>query len=286
MSGIIETRILKISNKIIKSHDIRRLFDDLETEFNRLDTITDEQIIQRLNSQEFKEYSEEQKEKQKSFLKLPIIRNFVIKAKDGSIYESESNEILKSGSILDTKQISSLSFNFNDYNHNASLSMNLRHTNFNDYNDITVKGTDSLWVNGIIQKIENFLESLENQSIWSKKYNILLIIFFDICIAFVFAEVLLKFIIFMNSLQPVNPNSEKATIQFIFIMSFIPMLGVAFYPARLLQDKLNELWPNIELQMGMDYNQLERKRRNKVWLLFTLVILPTALTLLAYLMGM
>lgn len=285
MSGIIETRTLKISNRIIKSQDIRRLFTDLENEINRLDGITNDEIERMLSDEKYKTYDQKEKEREKRLLKKWISKKLKIKAVDNSVYEGHSNEILANGGILDSKQISSIDFDFTDSNHNLSIAISLHHSNSNLWNEVRVQGTDSIWVNGIIQKIENFLDSLEPQSTWARRYSPFLTMFFDICISIVASTVLLKIILLLGKYFPSDPNSPKLSINTARAMIFIMMLGMSLYPASTLTDKIKGLWPIVELQTGQDHNQTEKQKRKSVWLIFTLVILPTILTILTELVG-
>jgi hypothetical protein len=280
MVGIIETRTLKISNRIITSQDIRRLFTDLENEINRLDAITNEQLDRKLSEEKYNKYSDQEKEREKRYLKNWISKKLKVKATDNSIYEGHSNEILAPGGILDSKQISSIDFDFTDRNHNASIAINLRHTNSDSWNEVRVQGTDSLWVNGIIQKIENFLESLEPQPTWARKYSFVLTIFFDICIAIVASAILMKVILFLGKHFPLDSNSQKLSLGFSRATIFIMMLGVFSYPASALTDRIKGLWPLVELQTGRDHNQAEKQKRKTVGLVFTLIILPTIFTII------
>lgn len=285
MSGIVETRNLKIVNKIIRSQDVKRLFNDLESEFNRLENITEEKLNQKLATEEFKDYSEERKADKKKILRQYTSRSIKITAFDGSIYEGESKEILANGGILDSKQIMSVRFYFRDNNHNVNLSISLAHDS-DFWNEVSVTGTDSLWVNGVIQKIENFLDSLEAQSTWAKKYSLTIKLIFAVCIAYVSSNLFLRLSLFLTAHYPPDPNSAKISIQFAKWLLFFVMLGAGLFPGHLLTGKITKLWPNVELQTGYDYHQIEKQRRNRVWLIFTIVIIPTALTILIDFLGM
>lgn len=281
MGGIIETRTLKISDRIIKSQDIRRLFSDLENEFNRLDKITEADLDRILVDKKYNKYTEAEKVQEKKYLKQYISKSLKIKACDGSVYVGQSEEILASGGILDTKQISTIDFNFLDNNHKSSLSINLRHTTSDNWNEVTVQGIDSLWVNGIIQKIENFLDSIERQTTWFKNYSLLIAIFITVCIALVTSALILNFLILLNQIFPSESDSIKISIQSIRVMTFFMMLGISSYPAIKIFEKIKELWPTVELQTGQDYLQVNKQKRNKIWLIFSLIIIPTVLTILA-----
>ncbi|MFN8334462.1 MAG: hypothetical protein U0U09_04990 [Cyclobacteriaceae bacterium] len=285
MSEIIETRTLRISSRIIRSHEIRRLFTDIENEINRLDGITDEEIERILADEKYKKYDVKEKEREKRLLKKWISKRLKVKAIDNSVYEGHSNEILANGGILDSKQVISIDFDFTDSNHNLSIAISLHHSSSDLRNEVRVQGADSIWVNGIIKKIEIFLDSLEPQSTWARKYSFLLTLFFGICISIVASEILINIIFFLGRDFPLDPTSPKLSVRTARGIIFIMMLGLSTYPAMTLTDKIKELWPLVELQTGQDYNQAERQKRRNVWLIFSLVILPTILTILTELIG-
>lgn len=280
MNAITETRTLKIADKVIKAQDIRRLFNDLESEFIRLDQLTEKELDEELLKEKYSKYSDQEKQERKQLLKEYIYKRLKIKASDGSLYEGNSKDILSEGGILDTKRIESIQFDFIDNNHKTSISINIRHSKYDLYNEVSVQGVDSLWVNGIIQKIENFLETIETQLTWSRRYFLPISILFAICIGTVLNAILIQGLILWTKNTVPDPNSPKISMSTARIIFFGLMTGLSTYPALSLAEKLKELWPTVELQTGPDFGQIEKRKRKTVWLIFSLIILPAAMTII------
>ena len=258
---ISETRTYKIKSKIFRSKNVRTLFKNVE------------KIIR-------KKINESDKNEKKP---IGLYHKYSIKAFDGSRYTSESNEILKKDGLIDQKQIESISFNYWEPKYGISIEINLAHTDGTWSNEFQVVGKDTTWVNGVVQQLSEIIDNCESQKEWPKKYSFFIKSLFAICIGIFSGYVVLWLIVLLRTEE--TPNVDNGTvwnIQAIFrtflYFGFFVMLSII--PSDILYKKINELYKNVELQLGKDYQQIEKIKRRKINTIFTLVIIPAVFMVL------
>ncbi|RPH29906.1 MAG: hypothetical protein EHM93_16650 [Bacteroidales bacterium] len=267
---ILETRNLKITNKIFKPDDIRKIFQDIEKEILSLNEVNNT-----------KQHSKDNLDESSNSRYNSSYIHLKVNAIDGSEYESESFEILEKDGILDTKQIYSIYFTFVDRKNDIQIQITLRHTN-NDYdNEVSIKGRNSIWVNGLMKKVEENINILENQSTFAKKYGFLICIIILLCFTYIVTS-LPNLIILLLPKQLIS--TETITIQMprmIFYTIYYSFISLSFiFPSIYLTEKIKGLWLSVELQTGKEYYQIEKQRRIKLWTIISLIVIPTILSII------
>ena len=129
-----------------------------------------------------------------------------------------------------------------------------------------MSGDDSIWVTGMIEKLHAVVRSFERQTFNKPIYNLsflLLLALFNICF----------FRLFYDRIEHLENEAIKALLLF-----GVP-IGSMIIGAR-GQNYINAIWPDIELQTGPNYMQLPQKKRQKVRLIITLLIIPLVVTAL------
>ena len=194
---------------------------------------------------------------------------------DKSKYSFSFNEISEAKDILDTKQIIEIELYFNENVLDSKIVLKLRHSDtFSGSNYALVEGEDSDWVNGTIKLLKNFLVTCRNQSTFVEKNKIL-----------IFGSTILLLILFLHNLVVVfirtkvifpkivgNMFSENL----IYVIMVLSLISAT--PAVLIYKWLIKLFPGIEIQTGLNYDHAKKERRNKLFLLVILIIVPTILS--------
>ncbi len=247
-----EKRSLVISWRIFTKKDIRLL-------------------AQRLNN----EYKEAQKKKHHSSV------TFQLKCLGGISYESDSVEIYDDGGPIDLKKTEVIQMTFYDYVLDRYIDVLIKAGNY--AGELSIRGTDKNWVHGNFTNLLEIIESIKPQDNLFLKYKdvILHLIAIGIGSSFYLADSL----IFRNiPIVPINSISE-AILPFIgflqrnnwaaylFILFLLWCAGI-FTFAFPIRNWFLDLWPNIEFDFGPQHLNLQKKRRERIWILATLIILP------------
>jgi hypothetical protein len=255
VSPIRETRLLLIENKVIKPSDIRTLA--------RIVTDASEELKIPKSKQRF---------------------SFEIKAHGLRLYESEDAELFEQDSILDSKQIFAITMLFADRETGSRIFISLEHGNSHgdDRNYVSVGGTNSTWVSGVVHKLEEAISEFEKQTSWPRKWEVPLMVIaalgcgraFDIAGGFILSH--------LFYIQPLTPRPHWADLMQPLIRSvrWATIFLIGLFPSFVLTKKLMELWPSVELRMGHEWAQVSKTRRDRLWLFVTIGVLPLLLSLL------
>jgi hypothetical protein len=151
-------------------------------------------------------------------------------------------------------------------------------------NKVIVKGTDSIWVNGVIRTIQEILEGFTPQNTFVRRRRVLLTILSALGIGLVFMHVLTLSLSFI----PIEPSSDLPNFtafaaQHPFAARIVVYLFFGVFgslPGGILTDKLQSFWPSVELQIGPEHKFAEKRRR--IWLLgsITVGLVPLCLQLI------
>jgi hypothetical protein len=153
--------------------------------------------------------------------------------------------------------------------------LKLRHSDtFSASSYVLVEGEDKDWVNGTIRLLKNFLVTCRNQSTFVEKNKIL-----------IFGSTILLLILFLHNLvvvfirtKVIFPKIVGSMFSENLIYVIMVLLLISATPAVLIYKWLIKLFPGIEIQTGLNYDHAKKERRNKLFLLVILIIVPTILS--------
>lgn len=244
-----ETRRKIIKDKIFTKDDIRNIY----------------KIVKEINNN-------------KSSLELEL------NCQDGCSYESESDDLLNDGDIIDTKRCASVSIEYHNYDLERRISITLRHGM--DYgNEFIVSGLDRNWVSGIFDRINTTINSVKPQKHWFVQYQSIILhvsAFFFGLMFFRILDVLL-----FQHIEPTDTPSEiiKAIRDFFHKYPFVrhTILGTCFwfqgiFPVLILRGWVLKLWPSVEFDFGPEHQKSEKNKRNRLGLFFSVIIIPLLIT--------
>jgi hypothetical protein len=242
MEEITQTRIYRISSRIITTDDLNKLASEIFTNKTQNPTGTFEIELQ---------------------------------ADDESTYSGRDLTLFASQN-LSTKYFTKVMIKYRCYKvHilNQSVSLNLNHGDSKSDNRILVEGIDSNWVNGHIRRLSEIVESFSPQNEFVSKYSLPIAILITFVCALPIAQTfnfLLK-----KSLGDIlyEPSLVPPLFTGIFVGSIIAS-AVVF--------RLKGLWPSIEFQIGPAHRFQQKRRRQAVIWFLTTIILPIAISALFY----
>jgi hypothetical protein len=211
---------------------------------------------------------------------------FSIITADKRSYESESPDLFsEEEGLLDTKPVWSVELRFHDSVSQSSIRVDVTHRNTdNMFNKIEVASLDRDWVAATVHKLQEAISSFEKQATWPRKWETPLVIVGAFGIGHAWDIVVNDLVLaHILHIQPITPRPQWVATYLDPIAPFVLwvanfMIGLA--PSMYLTRKLLELWPSVELRMGRDWAQQEARKRNRLWLFFTVAIVPLLLSLL------
>lgn len=210
--------------------------------------------------------------------------SYTAKCSDKTSFISEEPSMFDEDSYLIIKKVEEVGITYHLYETNSYININLCHGSGYG-NSVTVAGTNSTWVNGITKKIEETVDSFDPQNNFIKDHKWIFNIIFGLSIGAIFLWV----IILIPSDPPKDPppawvlalqNLFKQIPLFKLIFKYLLGLPMGIFPASFLTDKLIELWPSIEIQIGPEHTQIEKKRRKWFFNAVVLGLLPLLLSLI------
>lgn len=208
---------------------------------------------------------------------------FKINCVDDTSYESESINLFDNGGILDTKKIDLLEITFHNYM--AEKYINISVVSGGYYrNNLLVRGDDENWVRGIFTKLKEIIDSIKPQDnfIIRHKTAVLHVIAFGVGI---FLRFLLLSILDINSGYTKYPSETvKIIASFLVAHSYLMfpldwftswVMGISWAP--LIRSWLLNFWPSIEFDFGPEHLKVEKLRRIRITMVFSIVIIPIVL---------
>jgi len=192
-------------------------------------------------------------------------------------YSFSLKEISEATKILDTKQIVEVELYFIENVLNSKFQIKLRHAGaFSGSSYALVEGEDNDWITDTIKLLKNFLLTCKDQSSFIKK-NKILIIGVTILFIIVFLHNVIVFFIRTRVIFPkIVGNMFSESIIYVIMV----LILVSATPTVLIYRWLNKLFPEIEIQTGVNCDQAKNERRNKLLLLIVFILIPTILSFL------
>lgn len=247
-----ESRVLTIKNKIVTLKDLQRLSE----------------LISSISPPHSKT---EQSKRDASI---------VVYCNDNSTFESEDPEIFLETSPITLKRVYSVKLSYSWYKEKSYIDIGLRNGSDDFYNQISVRGIDTTWVNGTLSRIQEVINSFEPQECFIFKYKH----FFRPLFAFSIGLILFYFMRFLNNggshnvpelYEKVNNNAYvylciRYTLTWLF----------GLIPADLLFEHLSRYWPSVELQVGPAYTHFERKRKMQIANVFLIGVFPLIINII------
>jgi hypothetical protein len=169
---------------------------------------------------------------------------------------------------------------FNDFSRGYEISFRIiQGSGYYHGSGVDVSGSDTLWVNGVMRQFEESIQGWERQPSWPQRYSLPMTILFALSVGRIYIFLLDIFFDYVIPIQPISPRPAWADI-LIPIAPWIDWglaLVVGIWPGIWLANKMKGLWPNVEIQTGPEYAQVHKRRRQRIWLIMTVGVLPLLL---------
>jgi hypothetical protein len=267
MNNLVVKKEAWIENKILTKDDVIslcRLFIKLSNEISdKAKEIKRKQLIQKAFSADTIE----------EIIKDSGHSDIEITASDNSKFTGSFDQISGDEEFFVNKKITEILLVFYENVLEIKLAVNLKHSH-SAKGYILVRGLDGIWVNETIGLVEKFFSNCRNQSTSLKKYKILIITSIILTLNFFLINLIEIFIrtkvIFPKLMDKVFSDD---LIFVIIIISFITVT-----PAVYFYGWLKNLFPGIEIQTRKDFQQAEKEKRMKLWIIGSIIIIPTIIS--------
>ncbi|XLS29213.1 hypothetical protein ACJD0Z_18700 [Flavobacteriaceae bacterium M23B6Z8] len=191
---------------------------------------------------------------------------YSVDAIDNTSFESQSPTIFDASGLIEKRVVESIRMEFHTSNHSKKIEVSLDNCMEDSDSDnyIAVSGDDSNWVNGILERLSQIIDSSESRSKFSNYIGITAFIIYVFVIS-----------VFINIMNPiVQKQSEKNFIPLIIFFIVPSLLG---FLALHTYQYIRNLFPNVELQTGPNHARIPEVNRRKVQIILMTIIMPLVL---------
>jgi len=192
---------------------------------------------------------------------------FSVSCSDGSRFSSKDVALFDDSSVLNTKRVKSISITFSSFDTGSDVDIDITHEDrsVSYSNNIKVSGDDSNWVNGMLRRLEEVVESFTPQNTFIEKYRYMVNTILALGIGTTYFWVTSLFP--SESLENPPESTERLgelVDQAPFVDYFAKYLFafiIGWFPGLMLLDKLKTFWPFLEIQIGPEHTLIEKQRR-------------------------
>ncbi len=209
---------------------------------------------------------------------------------DETSIEGDSDAIMDD-TLIEIKRPVKIEYRFNNYSLSNSMSISISHGNDGYGNEFIISSNDSAWLNDNFSKITDFINSVKPQSFFLIKYSR---IFKHLLAIGVGSLGILMIELIVNLLMPENTSISASTREiFKPIAEIVNAMGSFSYilgwfwrwicgwtwGTYFIANYILTAWPEIELDFGAEHLKREKQRRRRLYLGFSLIILPILINL-------
>jgi hypothetical protein len=216
---------------------------------------------------------------------------FRIKCLEPVSFEHNNSEIFLKKSKIYTKHIQSIEMSFSEGD-NKKIKIILQHGD--EYNELTkeyinssyteVTGKNELWVNGLLAKLTDYIDSVPNQERGILDWNS-----YALSVALCILGGYLTSIVFSLNMCRNDANyfwkdlyHDNGLIWSIVAFGFISFIPGIFF-AAFIENNMDKIchhtFPIVELQLGEDHFHLNKKKRAKLRYIWLMIILPIIISI-------
>lgn len=223
---------------------------------------------------------------QKSVDKDKASIEFQINCFDLSSFRSADINIFSEASPINNRRVQSVEVTFT-FKELKKIHFRLSHGSYDDdiqTNYFEISGVDNLWVNGITGRFNETLHTIRDQDAFLKK-NKKLTMITSLILGTISFIILIDFLNKgTNGYVPILSRFLKYkgfedSIDMVIAASFFGGLIGAIIGGK-TNERVDALWPSIELQIGPEHTFTEKKRRQFYFLIASLIVIPLTLTIL------
>lgn len=229
----------------------------------------------------YDEYDRDLKQKGKDESYFQSLR-FILISEDGTQYEDDDLSIFREDGVLFNRKIVSVEMRYSTGKDDKDIVLGLNHSKSESYfNEIKVSGSDENWVEGTFAKLQEILSNCRPQSTFFVDHSGLFTVLFVAC--FLFSAYAIMNFLFNFGSKYITFSSAKDSLEVkIWALVGVPLVCLVFFvsAAYSISNKIEKLYPNVELLLGPEHLQRESLRRRKLYGILSAIIIPTLVGLI------
>lgn len=181
---------------------------------------------------------------------------------DGSTYESEEDNLLNDGDIVDLKGCLWVNMSYSDSASEKRIDLTLVQGDYK--NKLIVVGKEPDWVSGVFDRLTNIIKSVRPQEHWFKRFRLLFLGLSATSFGFLF----LNLITYLYGSDLVNFQNKQNIPS--LLMTFVLGAVISYFVIIWIES----LWPNVEFDFGPEHGKVLKNRRKRLGTFFSLLLLP------------
>jgi hypothetical protein len=202
---------------------------------------------------------------------------FDLTSSDNIKYSFKFEDIKAAGELLHTMEIIEVEMYFSENMLNSKLLVKLRHSNKKSGSSyFLAESENSEWVKMTCRSLENVLNSCSDQTLFFIKYKTVIIAITTVVLVF-FLFNLIDFFIRTKVMFPKIAGSMFRE-SFVYVILILGLISAT--PSILIYRWINNMFPGVEIQTGANIQDTNNRRRTKLFLMASLVIVPAILSYL------
>lgn len=209
---------------------------------------------------------------------------YEVQFSDNTSIESDSTEILNDNVFDAPGRPVELRFTFHNHSIDRHMSFSISHGDSTYGNTASITAAETTWVNDNFAKIKKAIDTAKPQTFWFRSHPALLLHFLSFGLGSLFlmtVTALAWAIVLLSGTQDlkISVSDEWKAIFFTFTpLWYIPkwwfLWFVGFPWAFGLRDWLFRLWPNIEIDLGVEHLKTERIQRRRLVTVLSVIVFP------------
>jgi hypothetical protein len=215
---------------------------------------------------------------------------------DDTSFESDTPAILDDPAVEIRRPVK-VEFDFNNYRSNRRISFSVTHGSSEYGNEFLIRADEDKWLNDVFMRLEEFIGGAETQSFWFAKHPAVLMNLIALglgSLIYLVLDVLVYAFAFFVIHAPLEISLSESTGEklqalraFLDNGKFLLYLGGWLWKwicgwvwgAIPLTNWLLGAWPNIDLDFGADHLKIEKKKRERIKVALTMIIIPVVLAI-------
>lgn len=265
----IENRTYTIENKVFEPNHIKNLARLFQEEYNSSTTGKSEYSIKERN----------------------IGLNFHLKCIEPISFESDSEELFKDNSKAYTKRIKTIEMHFKEGNEKR-IKLVIQHGDdydkttktYNNTSYLEVSGKNEMWVNGMLSKLMDYLQSVPTQKRGILNYD--QIMFYGLCLLGGYLTIIgISLNMCRNDanyyLKDLLKTDGLLVVSImIIILSLFPGVLFAIPIHNWIERIKHNVFPSIELLLGPEHLLVSKIKKRRIIYVWTVIVLPIIISIL------
>jgi hypothetical protein len=218
-------------------------------------------------------------------------KKFEVKFDDDTTVESESPEVIQDEWLVEHgRRPIRIEMSYYNFTLDRHIGINLSHGDDSYGNEVRVSGSGADWVQANFFALKEAVEAVRSQNVWIRRHSNLLVNFIALgigCLCFLIIELLaiaarklgvpgLKE--FWAEWKEVRASGAWPFLYFYgWVWRYLTGLFLGAFAVRTW---LLSIWPSIEFDFGPEHLRREKIKRDRLYSVGALVILPILITLL------